>query len=227
MAKYIHVITATKVPDILSASWTDPFQDFETDPNVGGFGSDERTMWLPVIEPARPADTPADRYDATYTDDTDGNSTRGVYVAGPPDEWHFTWAQTARTLEEAKAYQQGQLEGDYQTRLALGYVDDGPGGSGKTFELSNDNFGTIVNKRSWYNDALASGVIQGGRKASVFAKDSTRVQFQNFNQFGVFVDRFGLSWDDINEHKYVTADAIEGALNVTQVDNVTWDFSAL
>ena len=221
MSLWIHVQKADKLP-IKRGSSSTPFEEFASDPNPNYQHPDYE--FLPVItDYTEPAYNPVQQFLRKFTTVGVDGTYEGHHVA---PNWRQEWEIVTRTLAQAKAAQLDRLQDDYQTRLEQGYLDSRAGGSNKLFTLDEISFGALDHKHGWFVQAQADGVIPAGRKASVFAADSTRVQFNNLAQFRGFYDNYGLTWDNINEHYYEKGDAIANANSIGQVVAVTWNFNA-
>lgn len=220
MAKYIHVTSAGKVPENRGTS-ASPFEDYALDPNDGVmFGPGERTMFLPVDEPANPvSNTVLEQATATYTPDIAGQNVRGVYVPGE-ELWRFSWIVSTQDLDTAKAIKKDQLLSAQSDALDLGYTV-----GNFTFPFTEDFFRQLADRHYWLDIAINDGEVPVGAAITFSDQNGAEVSVtlaqlrSNFRQYGSDYLR-------IFEKEVDARDAIEAAADPAAVDAVAWDFSA-
>lgn len=217
--KYIHVITETKTPDRLSASWTSPFQDFDSDPNVGGFGPTERTMWLPVDEPTQPVyNEVLQSIAATYSPDTAGRNVRGEYIAGE-ELWRFTWTLSNNDLATARAVKMNKLAQDKATALDTGYTV-----GNFTFPFTEDFFRQLADRHYWLDIAINDGEVPVGSHITFSDRAGKEVSV-TLSQLRTNFRQYGSEYLRIFEIEVDARDAVNAAATPSAVDAVTWSFA--
>lgn len=220
MAKYIHVITATKTPENRGSSGT-PFEEYETDPNLDpAWGPDQRTMFLPVEEPDPPTyNQVTEKIVPTYTPDVNGKDVRGVYVPGD-EAWRFTWTIEAQALQTAKAIKLGLLAEDKATHLAAGYTV-----GAYVLPLTREMFTLMTSLKTGMSVALVEGDLQPTDKLVLQDSNGKKVELTDA-QFQNHYSKFFLAFTDPDKVDYDATEAINDALTLAEVDAVTWDFNA-
>lgn len=220
MAKYIHVVSATKTPENRGSSGT-PFEEWETDPNLNdAFGPAERTMFLLVEEPGSPVyNQVTEKIVPTYTPDAVDKDVRGVYVPGD-NVWRFTWTIEAQDLATAKAIKLNLLAEAKAAHMASGYTV-----GAFNLPLTREMFTLMTSLKTGMSVALVEGdllptdtlVLQDSNGRKVELKDA---QFQNH------YSKFFLAYTDPDKVDYDSTEAINDALTLAEVDAVTWNFDA-
>ena len=216
MAKYIHVTSDTKTPENRGTSGT-PFENHATNPNDGvTFGPTERTMFLPVEEPAQPTvNEVLQKVEATYTPDVDGKNVRGVYV-GADEVWRFTWDVTDQELATARQIKQQQMDEEKAADIAAGYVV-----GSFVFPLEEEFFRTLGVRLDWLEKAIADGDIPAGSHLTFSDRQGKEVSV-TASQLRTNYKAFGQSYMTVMEKEVRTKNAIETAATLAEVNAVTW-----
>lgn len=218
MAKYIHVVSATKTPENRGSSGT-PFEEWATDPNLNpAFGPGERTMFLLVEEPAAQTVNPVlVKLVTTYTDDIAGKRVRGEYIPGD-EVWRFTWTEEPQDLEAAKAIQKAALLEDQAAKFAEGYIV-----GGFTFPFTEDFFQLLQTRYAMLNHAITRNDVPGDTKMTFADRNGKEVK-QTLAQLGASYSAYGVAYLTIFEKEVTARSSIEDATTPAEVDAVTWSF---
>ena len=216
MAKYIHVVSATKTPENRGSNST-PFEDFASDPNDGVmFGPGERTMFLPVDEPAEPViNKILEKLTATFTDDVNGDPVHGVYVDAET-LWRFTWLVEAQDLEAARSLKLFELQQAEGAAVAVGYT-----AGNFVFPYTEEFFRLLADRHYWMDIAISDGEIAPGAQITFSDRQGQEVSVglttlrTNFRQFG-------REYLVIQETTVASVDALEAATTLAEIDAVTW-----
>jgi hypothetical protein len=220
MAKYIHVVSATKVPENRGSSGS-PFEEWETDPNLNpAFGPDERTMFLLVEEPGPPAfNDVLQSLQNTFSPDVDGNDVRGEYIPGD-EVWRFTFTLVDNDLEKAKQIKLFKLEEAQGEALAAGYTV-----GNFVFPFTEDFFRQLADRHYWLDIATNDGVVPSDPAPMITFSDRQGKEVsvtlaQLRNNFG----QYGSEYLRIFEKEVDARDEINAANTPGEVDAVTWSF---
>lgn len=213
MAKYIHVITATKTPDILSSSWSSPFREYESDPNVDGFGPSERTMFLPVEEIAVPTHNKIlQKANGVYTD-----GVRGEYITGD-EVWRFTFTLSDNDLETVRDLKLNALEEAKDAALDAGYSV-----GNFAFPFTETFFRQLADRHYWLDIAINDGEVPTGTEITFSDRDGKEVSV-SLAQLRTNFRQYGSAYLRIFEKEVDARDAIKAALTPAAIDAVTWSF---
>ena len=217
MAKFIHVISATKVPENRGSN-TNPFEDFPSNPNDDvTFGPSQRTMFLSVDEPAAPVVNPIlEQVTPTYTPDVNGVNVRGVYVSGE-DLWRFTWTTSAQELETARSIKHLELEQNESDAVAVGYT------VGQfVFPYTEEFFRLLADRHYWLDIAITDGEVPANTQITFSDRTEKEVSVglttlrNNFRTFGK-------EYLIIQETSVASFDRLEAASTLTEIDAIVWE----
>lgn len=216
MAKFIHVVSATKTPENRGSNTT-PFEDFPSNPNGGSFGPSERTMFLAVDEPAEPVVNPIlEQVTQTYTPDINGVNVRGVYVSGE-DLWRFTWNVIAQNIEVARELKDFELQQAENAAVAVGYT------VGQfVFPFTEEFFRLLADRHYWLDIAINDGEVPANTQITFSDRVGKEVSV-GLTQLRNNFRQFGKEYLVIQETSVASRDRLEAANTLVQIDAVVWE----
>lgn len=219
MPKFIHVISATKIPENRGSNTT-PFEDFPSNPNDDvTFGPSQRTMFLSVDEPAAPVVNPIlEQVNDTFTPDVNGVDVRGVYVGGE-DLWRFTWDVVPQDLEVAREIKQLELDQAENAAVAVGYT------VGQfVFAFTENFFILLADRHYWLDIAITDGEVPANTEITFSDRTGKEVSVGLATLRSHF-RQFGREYLTIQETSVASRDRLEAATTLAEIDAVTWSLT--
>lgn len=216
MATYIHVITATKVPQNRGSDST-PFSEYASDPNASSaFGPDQDTMFLPVEDSAQPVVNEILLNVVRVLTQSDlGADVHGEYISGD-EVWRKTWTTEAQDLETARSLKEFELQESEDAAVAVGYT------VGQfVFPFVEEFFRLLADRHYWLDIAITDGAVPANTEITFSDRQGKEVSVglatlrNNFRQFGK-------EYLIIQEKTVSAGDALEASTTLAEIDAVTW-----
>lgn len=225
MSEWIHVITATKVPQKRS-SQSSPFEEIGFDPNDNSpFGPLGETMFLPVTRDTPPT---VDRVlfqvvQATTLSDV-GKTIAGAFQdlsgsGGYADgDWVVDYTTPDQTLEASLAFHEADMLAAKTARLDAGYDADG-----HIFQLSDSGFQKISTARDYLNTKIQDAGAPPSTKLAISDLSNVGVDFTSA-QLTNHLLGIGDTISNIETERLNFFDGIALAIDAAGVKAVTFDF---
>lgn len=218
MIKWIHVVTASKVPTVRGGQ-ASPYELYEDgfDPNVDTpFGPDKETMFLPVISPAAPVvNDVIEQVVQVKTTGDGGQQYHGEYI---DPEWVQSWIVIPQELEMSRELKKLMLDVARDAFVATGYTV-GP----FSFPLTEHFFRLLADRLKWLEEAVSALEVPSNTKLT-FSDLADKEVSVGLDSLRTHFIAFGKEYLGMYETMVDAMDSIESASDVGMVNNVTWDF---
>lgn len=228
--RWIHVTTAlhpSGTPNVplkrSNGKYDLTVEDELLDPNEesGSYGDDQPTKFIEGVVIAKPPYDPVtEQLNQNSTITLEGSSVPGIYNSGL-NLWEVIWSVIANGLDEAKSQKRTLLDSDLETATLVGYSV-----GNKILTLEENQVNYHSNKISRMDHLVESGKITGA--------DNVSIQDSNGNiitvTLAIYGDQMANYFDlvrKINDEYLIASDAIIDAVDLAEVDAITWDFDII
>lgn len=215
--EWIHVITATKVPQVRTGGSVFEFYDTGFDPNVDTpFGPDKETMFLPVTRLEPSVINPVLEQAVLIETEGDGGQMWPGHHVDP--DWVVEYNVVPQDLDESKRLKVELLTSDRDSAISDGYTV-GP----FQFPFTEHFFRLLADRLRWLEDAIAALQVPSNTQLT-FSDLSYKEVSVGYDSLKNHFVLFGKQYLGIYEKEVDARNRITAASTIEAVDLVAWNF---